>query len=60
MPESARWLATQGKEKEAYAVLNKMAKVNGKKLPSSAMDTIKVLHDHMLFFFFSTTKTLCF
>ncbi|RUS80327.1 hypothetical protein EGW08_011928 [Elysia chlorotica] len=41
LPESARWLATQGREEEALDALQKMARVNRKELPPSAMDTIK-------------------
>ncbi|GFO30694.1 solute carrier family 22 member 21 [Plakobranchus ocellatus] len=43
IPESARWLATKGRQTEAYAVLKKMAKVNGRELPEAAMDTIKTI-----------------
>ncbi|GFS07912.1 solute carrier family 22 member 21 [Elysia marginata] len=41
IPESARWLATRGRLDESYAALEKMARLNGKPLPQTAMDTIK-------------------
>ncbi|KAK3780291.1 hypothetical protein RRG08_006197 [Elysia crispata] len=41
IPESSRWLATQGRELEAYDTLKKMAKLNRKELPSTAEETIK-------------------
>ncbi|RUS75784.1 hypothetical protein EGW08_016445 [Elysia chlorotica] len=46
MPESARWLATRGRQDEAHAVLEKMARLNGRELPPTAMDTIKVRPQH--------------
>jgi len=33
MPESPRWLAVQGKYEELKELLNKICKVNGRKMP---------------------------
>lgn len=35
MPESPRWLLTQGKFEDALKILEVMARVNGNKLPNS-------------------------
>ncbi|GFN97828.1 solute carrier family 22 member 21 [Plakobranchus ocellatus] len=41
IPESPRWLATQGRIEDSYKVLEKMARINGKALPHSAMDVVR-------------------
>ncbi|GFN97826.1 solute carrier family 22 member 21 [Plakobranchus ocellatus] len=41
IPESPRWLATQGRLEESYKVLEKMARMNGKTLPPAAMDVVR-------------------
>ncbi|RUS84386.1 hypothetical protein EGW08_007848, partial [Elysia chlorotica] len=41
IPESPRWLAVQGKLKEALSVLEKMAAVNGAVVPPNAMEVIE-------------------
>ncbi|XP_038078934.1 organic cation transporter protein-like [Patiria miniata] len=43
VPESARWLITQGKLKEAEAIIRKIAKVNKAKLP----DQLFNVNDHI-------------
>lgn len=37
LPESARYLMASGKEEEAYAVLQSVAKQNGKTLPTGKL-----------------------
>ena len=47
MPESPRWLISKERYDEAYAVLKKMAEVNGKELPSDLMNKLKsIKSDH--------------
>ncbi|RUS69687.1 hypothetical protein EGW08_022553 [Elysia chlorotica] len=41
VPESPRWLATQGRLGESHAVLEKIASMNNRSLPESAMDVIQ-------------------
>ncbi|GFR95971.1 solute carrier family 22 member 21 [Elysia marginata] len=41
MPESPRWLATQGRINESLAVLEKMARTNGKPLPPWALRVVE-------------------
>ncbi|GFS05632.1 solute carrier family 22 member 8 [Elysia marginata] len=48
IPESPRWLATQGREEEAHAALTKMARFNAKQLPASARETIQVGHEWLM------------
>uniref|UniRef100_A0A665UDH9 Major facilitator superfamily (MFS) profile domain-containing protein n=1 Tax=Echeneis naucrates TaxID=173247 RepID=A0A665UDH9_ECHNA len=38
LPESARWLITQGKKKEAIKEIRRAAKVNGRKVPEDLLD----------------------
>ena len=42
IPESPRWLAVQGRLKEAHSVVEKMAAVNGAVVPPNTMDVIEV------------------
>ncbi|KAK3737339.1 hypothetical protein RRG08_067403 [Elysia crispata] len=41
IPESPRWLAVQGRLKEAHSVVEKMAAVNGAVVPPNTMDVIE-------------------
>ncbi|XP_048826930.1 solute carrier family 22 member 13b [Brienomyrus brachyistius] len=45
LPESVRWLLTQGKRKQAKKLIMKAAKVNKKEIPESLLDKIEVEHD---------------
>ncbi|KAG7224926.1 hypothetical protein INR49_014842 [Caranx melampygus] len=42
LPESARWLITQGKKKEAIKEIRRAAKVNGRKVPEDLLDKLEV------------------
>ncbi|GFO45734.1 solute carrier family 22 member 21 [Plakobranchus ocellatus] len=46
IPESPRWLATQGRLEESYKVLEKMARMNGKTLPPAAMDVLRKIAEN--------------
>lgn len=43
LPESARWLITQGKKKEAIKEICRAAKVNGRKVPGDLLDRVSSL-----------------
>lgn len=38
LPESVRWLLSQGKDEEAVAILKKAARVNGRSLPDNSLE----------------------
>ncbi|XP_054479241.1 solute carrier family 22 member 13-like isoform X2 [Anoplopoma fimbria] len=40
LPESARWLITQGRKKEAIKEIRRAAKVNGRKVPEDLLDKL--------------------
>ncbi|XP_053198584.1 solute carrier family 22 member 13b isoform X1 [Scomber japonicus] len=40
LPESARWLITQGRKKEAIKEVRRAAKVNGRKVPEDLLDKL--------------------
>ncbi|KAJ4925271.1 hypothetical protein JOQ06_018006 [Pogonophryne albipinna] len=42
LPESARWLITQGRKEEAINEIRKAAKVNGRKVPEDLLDKLGV------------------
>ncbi|KAK1885142.1 Solute carrier family 22 member 13 [Dissostichus eleginoides] len=42
LPESARWLITQGRKEEAIKEIRKAAKVNGRKVPEDLLDKLGV------------------
>ncbi|XP_028290906.1 solute carrier family 22 member 13-like [Gouania willdenowi] len=42
LPESARWLITQGKKKEAIKLIQKVAKVNSKKVSEDLLEKLEV------------------
>ncbi|GAA6220156.1 solute carrier family 22 member 13 isoform X3 [Lates japonicus] len=41
LPESGRWLITQGKKKEAIKEIRRAAKVNGRKVPEDLLDKLE-------------------
>lgn len=41
LPESARWLLTQGRKNEAIQEIQKAAKVNGRTIPQGLLETAK-------------------
>ncbi|XP_066534116.1 solute carrier family 22 member 13b isoform X2 [Hoplias malabaricus] len=41
LPESARWLLTQGRQEEARKVILKAARVNGRKVPDSLLEKLE-------------------
>ncbi|XP_034427909.1 solute carrier family 22 member 13-like [Hippoglossus hippoglossus] len=41
LPESARWLLTQGKKKEAIKEICRAAKVNGRKVPEDLIERLE-------------------
>ncbi|XP_036414234.1 solute carrier family 22 member 13b isoform X1 [Colossoma macropomum] len=41
LPESARWLLTQGRQEEARRIILKAARVNGRKVPDSLLDKLE-------------------
>uniref|UniRef100_UPI0037E92645 solute carrier family 22 member 13-like n=1 Tax=Semicossyphus pulcher TaxID=241346 RepID=UPI0037E92645 len=42
LPESARWLITQGRKEEAIKEVRRAAKVNGRKVPEALLDKMEV------------------
>ncbi|XP_068200013.1 solute carrier family 22 member 13-like isoform X2 [Antennarius striatus] len=42
LPESARWLLTQGRKEEAIKEIRRAAKVNGRKVPEELLDKLEV------------------
>ncbi|XP_042366401.1 solute carrier family 22 member 13-like [Plectropomus leopardus] len=42
LPESARWLITQGRKEEAIKEIRRAAKVNGRKVPEDLLDKLEV------------------
>ncbi|KAM9337189.1 solute carrier family 22 member 13-like [Symphorus nematophorus] len=42
LPESARWLMTQGRKEEAQKELQRAARVNGKKVPDDLLEKLEV------------------
>ena len=43
LPESARWLITLGKKKEATKEIMRAAKINGRQVPEDLLDTVSSL-----------------
>lgn len=43
LPESARWLITQGKKDVAIKEIRRAAKVNGRKVPEELLDKVKCI-----------------
>ncbi|XP_049341819.1 solute carrier family 22 member 13b [Astyanax mexicanus] len=41
LPESARWLMTQGRQEEARRIIVKAASINGRKVPDSLLDKLE-------------------
>lgn len=49
LPESARWLMTQGKKEEAQKELMRVARVNGRKIPEHLLTKVSSFrHDKIL------------
>lgn len=45
VPESARWLITQGKKKKATKEIQRAAKVNRRRVPDELLDKVRNLKD---------------
>lgn len=43
LPESARWLITQGKKDVAIKEIRRAAKVNGRKVPEELLDKVRCI-----------------
>ncbi|XP_068160676.1 solute carrier family 22 member 13-like [Antennarius striatus] len=43
LPESARWLLTQGRKEEALKVLQRAAQVNGRTMPEDKLDKLEIM-----------------
>ena len=61
IPESSRWLISQGKYDDADNIIQRIAKVNKKKIPSRIIDektleTSKAANVYHLFSTFTMTK----
>lgn len=49
LPESARWLMTQGRKEEAQKELMRVARVNGRKIPEHLLTNVSSMrHDKFL------------
>uniref|UniRef100_A0A4W5PUZ2 Major facilitator superfamily (MFS) profile domain-containing protein n=1 Tax=Hucho hucho TaxID=62062 RepID=A0A4W5PUZ2_9TELE len=40
LPESARWLMTQGRQEEAHQEVRRAARVNGREVPEALLDKV--------------------
>lgn len=44
LPESARWLITQGRKEEAIKEIRRAAKVNGREVPDDLLDKVNCIN----------------